>query len=75
VAFLAAMLLAPYLNRYVGNLLNELFTDVKISERVWNSFSLLILLITSGLLWLTCICAQKTYAAPELVELIRQEDQ
>lgn len=75
VAFLAAMLLAPYLNRYVGNLLNELFTDVKISESVWNLFSLLILLITSGLLWLTCICSQKTYAAPELVELIRQEDQ
>lgn len=75
VAFLAAMLLAPYLNRYVGNLLNELFTDVKISESVWNPFSLLILLITSGLLWLTCICSQKTYAAPELVELIRQEDQ
>ena len=75
VAFLAAMLLAPYLNRYVGNLLNELFTDVKISERVWNPFSLLILLITSGLLWLTCIFSQKTYAAPELVELIRQEDQ
>ena len=75
VAFLVAMLLAPYLNRYVGNLLNELFTDVKISESVWNPFSLLILLITSGLLWLTCICSQKTYAAPELVELIRQEDQ
>ena len=75
VAFLAAMLLAPYLNRYVGNLLNELFPDVKISERVWNPFTLLILLITSGLLWLTCICSQKTYAAPELVELIRQEDQ
>ncbi|MGN0591088.1 hypothetical protein [Ruminococcus sp.] len=75
IAFLAAMLLAPHLNQYVVDLLDELFTGVKISVNVWNPFSFLIFLLTSALLWLTCLCTQAVYTAPDIVELIRREDQ
>lgn len=74
-AFLVAMLLAPYLNQYVADRLSELFTGVQISVNVWNPFSFLIFLLTSALLWLTCICSQAVYASPNIVELIRRENQ
>lgn len=74
IAFVIAMCIAPFLNQYMKDLLEELFGEMLISINVWNPFSAVIFGITALLLLISCIISNAAYAVPDIVTLIRREN-
>ena len=74
LAFVAALIAAPILNTYIVDLLNSLFSDVKITTDVFNIYTLVIYIVVSVLLWITCLISQRFYTTADIVDFLKQND-
>lgn len=74
VAFAVSMFIAPLLNRYVIDCIEEVFKEVSITANVWTLISLLLYFITSSLLWIACSLNQAAFRSADIINLMRQKD-
>lgn len=72
LAFICAMFISPIIMKYIIDLLEELFSGVKIPTNIWTPLSFSLLVIISILLWIICIICQKSYRSLHIISLIKR---
>jgi len=73
IAFLFSQLISPYLIGYVSDSLSVVYSDIIISNKVWDRLTFLIFLFVSVLTWVACLLGRKVFRTGHITDLIRKE--
>lgn len=71
-SFAVALLISPFLNRYLVNSINKIFDGLNMKARMFDKNSLWILSIGIGMVCITCIIKHKTFESDEISESLNK---